>query len=198
MLRKKINELLIEVVGGQIMSRVTANEKAGDPIIEKRKVVVPKSICSDGSINVGDMAEENLKVPADEKKLTREGDIVIKLSTPYDAALITSETAGSIVPSFCAVIRNNSEMDSNYLLAFLNSSYCKEQLKMQVAGAVMTILSVGKIKNVEVPILQPWEQEEIGKGFIESQKKIAIVRRILELEEKKNDAIFAEMVRNND
>lgn len=198
MLNKRIKDLKIDIVGGQIMSRVTANEKSGDNVVETRRVVIPKSISPDGSISASELPEEKLRVSADEKKITREGDIVIKLSTPYDAARVTAETVGAIVPSFCALVRNNSDIDNGYLLAYLNSSYCKHQLSMQVAGATMTILSVGKMKNVEIPIPDIKEQIRIGKEFLESQHKLATIKKIMQLEAKRNDAIFAEMVKEDD
>ncbi len=185
-----------KIVGGQIMSRVTANVEKGDEVVETRKVVIPKCIHSDGTIVVEDMPEEDLKVAADTKKLTQAGDIVIKLSTPYDAGLVTDETAGAIVPSFCAIIKLKESVDHNYLLAFLNSSTCKDQLRMQVSGAIMTVLSVGKVGGVEVPFPSINEQQAIGTRFVETANRLAILRKITALEVKRNDVTFKEMIKN--
>lgn len=197
LITKKLSECGIKIIGGQIMSRVTANTEKGDDIIETRKVLVPKCIHSDGSISAEEMPEENLRTPADPKKLTQDGDIVIKLSTPYDAGLVTTETEGAIVPSFCAILKPGHSIDSNYLLAFLNSSTCKDQLRIQVSGSVITVLSVGKIGSVNIPIPPKNEQHAIGGRFIETSDKLAILKKIAVLEAKRNDVVFKEMIKNH-
>ncbi len=184
---------LVNVVGGQIMSRVTANPDAGDEVVEKRKVLIPKSINLDGSIDINVMPEEALKVCADPKKVSKVGDIIMKLSPPYDAGLVTETSQGCIVPSFCAIIKPSSDVDIQYLLAFMNSALCKNQLQSQVSGAVMTVLSVGKVKNVSLPIPSIEEQRRIGQRFMESQRRLSIIRQIALLESKRNDILFREL-----
>lgn len=183
----------VVVVGGQIMSRVTANSDAGDEIVETRKVLVPKSINPDGTIDVSVMPEEELKVEADGKKVTEVGDIVMKLSPPYDAGLVTEESKGCLVPSFCAIIKPASNVDVHYLLAFMNSALCKNQLQSQVSGSVMTVLSVGKVKNVSMPVPSIEEQQKIGQRYMETQRKLSIIRKISLLESKRNDIVFKEL-----
>jgi len=191
----KLNDKRIStIIGGQIMTRLTAKEESGDSVVEERRIMIPKCILSDGTIDVSELPVEKLKSPADEKKITRAGDIVIKLSTPYDSAIVTEDAAGCLVPSFCAIIRCN-EVKKEYLQAFLSTTGCKNQLKNQVAGAIMTILSVGKLGNVDVPDADEETQIKIGQGYIQTQEKIAALKRIVELEAKRNDIIFKDLVK---
>ena len=88
------------IVGGQIMTRITVKDDSSEPVAEERRVITPKAILSDGTIDVAEIPTEKLKVEADANKITAVGDIVIKLSTPYDSAIITEETAGCLIPSF--------------------------------------------------------------------------------------------------
>lgn len=210
----KLGEV-IDIYSGQIMSRIKANkpEETGDYVTTKiMRVIVPKAITSDGLINIQDIVEEKiivtdinilnketgeteLIIPIDSKRITALGDIVIKLSTPFDSATITEETEGCLVPSFCAIIRNKGLIDKDYLQAFLNSKLCKEQLRAKVVGAVMTILSIGKIKEIEVPIPEMEQQIIIGKNYREAQNKISTLKKIVELETKRNDIQFINMVK---
>ena len=182
------------IVGGQIMTRRTVKDDSAEAVAEERRVIIPKVILSDGTIDVTEIPVEKLKSVADENKLTRVGDIVIKLSTPYDSAIITEESAGCLIPSFCAIIRCNG-INRDYLQAFLSTTNCKNQLKNQVAGAVMSILSVGKLGNVEIPFPDEAEQIRIGEGYIKTQEKLVALKRILELEAMKNDLIFKELAK---
>lgn len=191
MANKTFEQLNIDVISGQIMSRVVASnpqESAGS-----WRVMTPRAIDSDGFINVDDLAYENFKVVPEPRRLTQVGDIVIKLTLPFDSALITEETAGCFIPSFCAVIRHCGDLNKNYLRAFLASKACKNQLKARVSGAITSILSVGKIREIEVPEPDDAIQREIGENFCRALEKKQLFKKIAELESKKNDAIFQEL-----
>lgn len=181
-----IEQDLFDIYSGQILSRITANKQKGEYSELTRKVVVPKSIY-EGKLHLDEMPEEEIKVEPDEKRITRIGDIVIKLSTPYDSAMVTEAEEGCIVPSFCAIIRNIRGIEPGYLEAFLNSSYCKEQLKKEVMGSVMAILSVGKIKSLEIPIPEIAEQVRIATEYRKQIEKIDILKQIVNLEQKRLD-----------
>ena len=191
----RLGDCDIKLVGGQIMSRVTANVDKGEDSIRGIRVIIPKAIHPDGTIDSNELPEEMLKVEPDEKKMVKKGDIVMKLSTPYDAAIVDEATEGSIVPSFCAIVKYGEEIDPGYLLAFLNSEYCKEQLRLQITGSVMTVLSVGKIANIMFPVPSLKEQKRIGDAFIETQNKLKLIRQIAELESKKNDITIRDLVK---
>lgn len=188
----KLGEL-VEIYSGQIMSRIVVDSKVKEKGFEFR-VVTPKAISQDGLILKEELPTEMLKAVPDSNRITSVGDIVIKLSTPYDSAIITEEFAGCVIPSFCAVIRNINGINKDYLQAFLSSKLCKEQLKSKVVGSIMTILSVGKIKDIEVPVPSLKEQEEIGARYIEVQNRVVTLKKIVELESKRNDILFNNMV----
>lgn len=189
----KLGEL-VEIYSGQIMSRIVVDSNIKEEGI-KFRVITPKAISQDGLILKEELPSEILKTAPDVNRITEVGDIVIKLSTPYDSATITEETVGCVVPSFCAILRNIKGVDKDYLQAFLSSKLCKEQLKSKVVGSVMTILSVGKIKDIDVPIPSLREQEEIGNRYIEVQNKIVALKKIVKLESKRNDILFNNMVK---
>lgn len=184
----------VEIVSGQIMSRLTVREGSDDDVVAVLKVVVPKCIHGDGSIAVEEMPEERLHTAPDLKRMTEPGDIVMKLSTPYDAARVDEDSAACVVPSFCAIIKSSGELNPDYLLAFLNSSSCKKQIKTMVAGATMAMLSVGKVKSIRIPVPEVQIQHAIGGSFMETQDKVHILEKIISLEQKKNDIYFRDMV----
>ena len=187
-------ENFVDITSGQIMTRVTAKDNA-DNSVGTWKVVIPKAITSDGFISLDDMPEERLKAEPPMDRITKVGDIVIKLSTPFDSAIITEETAGCVVPSFCAIIRSNGILNIDYLRAYLASKYCKDQMKAKVAGAVMSILSIGKIKSIDIPVPSMEVQREIGERYKNVQEKILIMNQIIALENKRNDVVFQELIK---
>lgn len=187
---------LVDFYSGQIMSRLVVNELVERNPLETWRVVVPKAITSDGSIIENELVTEELRNKPDEKRITAIGDIIIKLSTPFDSATITTNLAGCLIPSFCAIIRNKGIINNNYLQSFLNSKLCKDQIKAKVTGSAMALISISKLKDIEIPIPDQKIQEEIGMHYREVQLKIATMKQIIELESKRNDVIFSNMVKD--
>ena len=90
----KLDEVA-KIIVGQIMTRVSAENKNEDDTIGIVKVLAPKAI-SDGIIVKEDLGELQICKMIDEKKFTKEGDVVVKLSTPYDCLLYTSDAADEL------------------------------------------------------------------------------------------------------
>ena len=175
-------ENIASVTAGQIMTRVTADKDAGNQVVENVKVLVPKAIVS-GVIVKEDLGKAELGKQIDEEKYTHEGDVVIKLSTPYDAAYVNEENAGIAIPSFCAAIRitDNDKMDAMYLTAFLNSSYVRDELTAKVVGSARPMIKITDIRALEVPELN---MKDIGKAFVLSGLKKATLQEMIDNETK--------------
>lgn len=183
-----------EIISGQIMTRIKVDNPE-DKVVETRKVIIPKAITEDGFIKTDVLPEEGLKTNIDEKRITKEKDIVIKLNAPFDSATIGEDAEGCVVPSFCAIIRLNEDkrIMHEYVQAFLNSELCKEQLETKVQGSVMTLLTVGKLKDIVIPVPDEAKQHSIGMTYIETQDKLRLLNEIIELEKQKNSALFYEL-----
>lgn len=181
----------ININGGQITSRVEA--KTDDEKTGTIKILLPKAIAN-GKINRDDLGTLDVKTELDPKKITKCGDIVIKLSTPYDACIITKDDEGLLVPSFCAIINDiPEELSREYLIAYLNSTSCFMQIKTLITGSTMAILSVGQIKKIQIPLPDKTTQEEIAKSYIQGVEKIKLLEKITKLEKEYIDSKFLEM-----
>lgn len=169
-----------EVIVGQIMTRVTTDDAGEGKTI---CVLSPKAI-SNGIINTYDVGTVVLSKEIDNDKFTREGDVVIKLSTPYDAAYITAETSGLAVPSFCAIIRkSNNRLDAKYLSAFLNSRFVRDQLTAKVSGGNRPMIKVTDIRCLEIPNISESDMKDIGEAFMFSGKKKEALLEMIRTEE---------------
>lgn len=180
----------LSFIGGQITSRVTADEKRNDPVLGTITVIPPKAI-KDGKIVHEDLTELSYKVELDEKKVTREGDIVLKLSTPYDAACITKEDEGFLIPSFCIIIRSNSKtVAPEFLTAFFNSNVYRNQAMAMASGATVPMLTMGKIKEIAIKEFPLEEQKKIAGYAKLLREKEDVMAHIIELEHEKLDTIL--------
>lgn len=188
---KTLRSLNVEIIGGQIVQRVIADFARGDQVMDpQRKTIVAKTI-SEGLIDEDGIVVNNYKTTFEDKKLTHEGDIIVKLSAPYNAVIIGKEHEGMLVSSFCSIIRNVTEIDKSYLVAFLNSELSQSQLKDSVVGSTMSILSNGKLYELLIPVPSPEKQKEIGEYFNKTIKNRILLSKIIKLEEEKLSALIA-------
>lgn len=177
-------------IGGQITSRIEANEKKNEIAIGKVQVIPPKAIKA-GKIVQDELYELEYKSDFDDKKLTKAGDIVVKLSSPYDAAYITKEDEGLLITSFCIIIRNTSKtLMSEYLAAFLNSEVYLKQVMDMVSGAAVPMLTMGKIKDVMVREMELEDQRQVAEYFQNITLKEEIMAQIIALEKEKLNSVL--------
>jgi len=184
---KNLRDLGAYILGGQIIQRVIADVERGEEVVDhQRKTIVAKTV-SVGLIDEEGIVVNDYKTSFDHKKITREGDIIVKLSAPYNAAVIDKEHEGMLISSFCAVIRiiDEFELDKWYLVAFLNSEIAQTQLKNSVAGSVMNVLSSGKLYDLEIPLPSKEKQQEIGNLFKKIVKNRTLIKQMIKLENEK-------------
>ena len=170
---------IADVVVGQILTRVASKTDEGETV----SVMVPKAIAA-GVIIKEDFGEAILAKKVDQDKYTRAGDVVIKLSTPYDAAYVAETGAGLLLPSFCAAIRvvKADVMDAKYLSAFLNSSYVKDQLMAKIVGSTRPMIKITDLRALEIPKIPTEDMRDIGEAYILSGKKKAVLQEMIETE----------------
>lgn len=176
---------------GSIITRLTADRIRGEVANDiGRKTIVSKTV-EKGYISDADVVVNDYKEIPNDNKLTKEGDIVIKLAAPYRAALIDKEHEGMFISSFCSVIRDLSkDVNPYYLTAYLNSDVCVAQLEQRAVGSVMKMLSNGKLGDLPVPVPNMETQVEIGDYFEKSVKNIALLEKITKLEQEKLNALI--------
>lgn len=118
------------------------------------------------------ISEEKIK----DQYLTKEGDIIVRLSAPNTAVYIEKEQEGIIVPSLFIVVRSNSNsIISKFLQIYLNSEKCKRQLVADTIGSVLSIVKTSSFKEIDVP-KYPIEQQ---KNIINLNELIIKEKRLL-------------------
>lgn len=183
------------IIGGQILSRVTADPKHNDkPIRLKFPTIVAKTINA-GIVDDDNIVYNDYKKEIDEKRLTKEGDIVIKLTTPHCAALIDKEHEGLLVSSFCSIIRDVEGIDKNYYVAFLNSEVAERQFEaLNPTTNVMRVITISAIEKLEIPAARESKMKQIGNYFINHSKKKILFDKIIKLEEEKLSSYYKELI----
>ena len=188
----KLGEIA-DIVGGQNMTRISTNAVTGKAL-RNVKVLVPKAI-AEGNVIEEDLGAADIQKEIDADRYTKEGDIIIKLSSPYDSALIRSGQEGILIPSFCAAIRvKDDTYNKDYLTAVLNTKIVRDSLAARVAGSIRPMIRILDLKDLDLPSIPAEDMEDIGKAFFLSSKKRRLLQDMISLEKEIMDNIIIESV----
>lgn len=171
-------ESLVEIMTGAPMSRARKIAESDNPV--DTKILVPAAM-SDGRIDDSQLANETVSKVRDEL-FTKEGDIVVKASTPYDCAFIDKGHEGLLVTSFGIILRSSSQalIDMRYLAAFLGLGQTNRELQGMSKGMTIKLIKKRDIGSLIVPVPAPGEQMRLASLFEGTQRRKELCRAIAE------------------
>ena len=187
----KLKEITEDIITGVLTRRVVYEGENNDPSLQEGKILVPKAI-NDGLIDHSLLQKVKLNREVKEKFYTKMGDVIMKLSTPYDSCTIDrEEDEGLIVPSFSVIIRGiGDEYNPYFIMAFLSSKYAWNQIERLRSGRVLTILSNESVAELEIPEFSEPEIKRISERYKNYLKFKRLSSEIMELEKERNDVLF--------
>lgn len=185
----KLNEIA-DISTGLVLSRKKSLTDKGF----KYELLTLKSFNENGYIE-GEFldnffSEEKMK----DQYLTREGDIIVRLSAPNTAVHIGKSQEGIVIPSLFVIIRNTSEdILSRFLQIYLNSEICKRQLSGDIIGSVLSIVKTSSFKEISVPTYSKEQQQNIIYLNELVVKERILLNQLLNEKEKYHKAIMSKM-----
>jgi restriction endonuclease S subunit len=118
----------------------------------------------------------------DDRYFLKKGDIIIKLTPPYNAALVDFEYEHVIVPQNFAIIRTNENFDSEYLSYILNSKNIQNQLLRHAEGGSVPIIKINSLNEVKIRSINMDMQVKYAKLFRLISHRNCLKKRNIELE----------------
>ena len=187
----KLKDIADCIITGVLTRRVVYDGEDNDSSLKEGKILVPKAI-DDGLIDHSLLQRVKLDKEVKDKFYTKKGDVIMKLSTPYDSCFIDrEEDEGLIVPSFSLIIRGlKSDYDPYFIMAFLSSKYAWNQIERLRSGRTITILSNESVAELEVPEFKKLERERISERYKNYLEFKRMSSEIIELEKERNDVMF--------
>ena len=175
----KLGELA-DISVGQIMTRVT-DDMATDG--NEVTVLTPKAV-NDGFIDKESLKTSILVKDIEPSRYTRSEDVILKLSTPYDAVYIGAEDEHYVIPSFLTTIRitDPERLDAHYLVALMNSQYVRNQLQSIQTGSNRPMIRVSDLRELEIPDIPIEKMKAIGQEYELSCQKRQILTEMIQLE----------------
>ncbi|MCL2177181.1 MAG: restriction endonuclease subunit S [Firmicutes bacterium] len=172
---------LADIQTGLVLSRARAIKS------NKRQQVFTLSSVTQNGIIKEEFNEMEVMEQVNEKYLSREGDLIIRLSLPSFAALIDKENENILIPSQFAIIRiRNDVIVPGYLNIYLNSNEINTVIGKKAEGTVIKVLSVKQLGEFEIPIPPLIHQQKIVKLFNLIKRHSGLMGQLDEKEKKKN------------
>lgn len=187
----KLKDIAEDIITGVLTRRVVYDGEENNPSLPDGKILVPKAI-NDGLIDHSLLQIVKLDREVKDKFYTKMGDVIMKLSTPYDSCSIDrEEDEGLIVPSFSVIIRGiGVEYNPYFIMAFLSSKYAWNQIERLRSGRVLTILSNESVAELEIPEFSEPEIKRISERYKNYLEFKRISSEIMKLEKERNDVLF--------
>lgn len=136
-------------------------------------ILTTREIANNGNYNYKifniknyDLQEQYETVKTDkllDDKLTRQGDILVRLVYPNRVVYINEKMENLLVPSQMCVIRvDKDKYSSDFLKWYLESDLGKEKLLDETKGSSIQKISVSSLKEIEIPDLSLDRQKKIA------------------------------------
>lgn len=162
---------------GAVLSRLSAVEFGG----EAYRTLSLKNIDDELGLILKDTCKTmRFEESVSDEFITRVGDILVRLSSPYTAVYIDSaDYGGLLVPSHFAIIRADKIIPS-YLYAMLDSQEIRKQLLVSRSGSTtLGTISVKSIAECVIPELPVPEQKLVEQYHMAAKKELRLYSELL-------------------
>jgi hypothetical protein len=111
--------------------------------------------------------------------LTRNGDIIVRLSNPYTAVLITEETSGFVVSSNFVIIRTDTErLLSEYLFWLLNTEKIKIDIVKNATGSILGTIKPSYFADLNIKPLPIEKQHLVASINLLAHREIQLLEEL--------------------
>jgi restriction endonuclease S subunit len=132
-----------------VLSRKRAESKDGETV--KYKLLTLKSFDTRGILNPKLLDEFVSNCQLENKYLTKENDIIIRLTSPYTALVIEANAKGIVIPSNFAIIRlTNDLFHPKYIALCLNSESTNKIFNKSAISTTIPLIKTSFLKNVNI------------------------------------------------
>lgn len=198
--------MLLENVATIRTGVVTTRKKAGenDPITYEYKLLNLKCAATAGYLDLQYSETLGTTEPLKPEYFTQMDDILVRLSAPYTAIMITREEwCDYLVPSHFAIIRVDKAVASpEYILWFLRRESTKQKILQNISGSgAFGTINSKFFSTLSIRSLPLKEQKTIGQMQILSEKEQELLHKLTAQKEIYNklliDKIYDSVKRGN-
>lgn len=189
-MKTKLNHLT-SIKTGLVMSRKKASLQS--EFKKDYNVISLKSFNDNGYYDHSLVDEFSANEEIKEENILQKGDILIRLREPNIAVYIDDNYMDTIISSLAAVIRTNTnEINPQFLVNYLNSSFVQKQIYSQ--GSAVSMMNVKFLGELEISLPTLKIQNKIADIQALSYKEINLLNQLIEEKKHFNKNIFEKLV----
>ena len=186
------------VRSGLVLSR----KQARGTIEMKYPLINLRSINPEGYIELEEIDIFEASELLSNEYLTRAGDLIIRLSTPYTAVLIDEKTTGMVVSSNFVIIRTDEDvLLPEYLFWLMNTSKVKRRIFENATTNMLSAIKPKYFADLEISLLNLENQRKIAEMNKLALNETGILRQLADEKGRYYDLIidqvYREMKRGN-
>ena len=149
-----------EVQTGLVLVRKRAD--AIDKDVYKYRMLTLKSFEPRGWVKEGELDVFFSKEKVENKYLTNEGDIIIRLTTPYTAICINDKQEGLVIPSNFAIIRLKEQIYiPEFVALFLNSEIIEKKFFKSSISTTIPLIKTKHLREIDISDIPLAVQQKI-------------------------------------
>lgn len=172
---------LANIRSGLVLSRKQSRE----PTPYRYPLINLRCIKPDGRIELQEVDFYEAKEPLKEEYLSQSGEIIVRLTAPYTAVLITEETAGMVIPSnFVVISIESNQLLPEFLYWLLNTQKVKRAEYESSTSNVLSAVKTKYFSKFELKLLPLEQQREIAQINLLSKRESNLLKRLVEEKQK--------------
>jgi restriction endonuclease S subunit len=171
---------IAEIQSGLVLERKKAKTK--DEVNMTYKSLNLKSLDESGFVDNSLLDNFNSIEKLDKKYITSEGNMIMRLSSPYTVIAITKQLTGYVLPSnFVKIILNSNIFLSEFLALYLNSEAINKKLKNISFGSAVSIIKTSNIEEIEIKSIPLEKQEKlISLNKLHMKEQLLLKKQLVE------------------
>lgn len=188
----KLKNLII-VRSGLVVTRKSTKEDTG----YSYQQLTLKSFRPQCSLDMSELTEFKSSSPLDQRYLTQVGDVIMRLTAPYTAVLIDLKTAGIVITSNFAILRQTAEVFyPQYLWFLMSDREVKRELEQGTSSTMMGSIRPQVIGDLVVDMVPMQEQEQLGAFYVLSTREQLLLDELQQEKLKYNRWVIETAQRN--
>jgi len=133
-----------------------------------------------------------------DKYLTQEGDVVVRLRSPGTAVYINKEDEGLLISSLLAVIRiDDPRLDPRYLAYYINSHFSQKLLQREIKGTAIPMLKTKDLERLQLTVPSLEEQKKMVRFLDLAGREQRLLLSLAKEKEQLSQAILDTIIQQN-
>lgn len=177
----KLNELA-SIRSGLVLSRKMTTKESSS---YQYRLLNLRSIRADGTIDLQQIDTYNATEALRTEYLSQPGDLVIRLTAPYTAVLISEDIAGMVISSNFVIVRIESDqLLPGYLYWLLNTAEEKHRIYENATSNMLGAVKAKYFMEYELDLIPVRKQQIISELNLLSQKEVRLLKELAQVKEK--------------